>query len=297
MHKPAHKSANVVLSFDIEEHDRIEAASSLTRGANAGVYAQRMEATTRTLLEILASQQRLATFYIVGEIAISHSKLVQDIAAAGHEVASHSHQHHSILRMTPQSFREDLRQSRVALEQASGQKVVGFRAPTFSIVKQTAWALDVLAEEGFAYDSSIFPVRHDRYGVPDAPRGPFIASGATASILELPPVTWRMLWQNLPVAGGGYFRLFPPFFMRRGLRQTLNMPAPLGMLYFHPWEFDPGQPKLPLKKLSKFRTYVGIAKSIPRLKRLLETYPGRRAIDVVNDLKQEALPRFKLASG
>ncbi len=283
-------SANVILSFDVEEHHRIEAAlhcdcsDELKRN-----YAQRMESTTRRLLELLAEHKRLATFFIVGQIAETHPKLVYDIAQAGHEIASHSHEHNSILRMTPEGFREDLRRSQLALEHASGQKVVGFRAPTFSIVERTAWALDILAEEGFEYDSSIFPVRHDRYGVPDAPRMPFMARGAKHSILELPPVTWRQFGQNLPVAGGGYFRLFPLMFMRRGIRQTLKLNPSQAMLYFHPWEFDPGQPKLPLRKLSKWRTYVGINKSIRRLERLLKCHPGKRAIDVVREIVSQGI--------
>ena len=160
-------------------------------------------------------------------------------------------------------------------------------------------AIDVLSEAGFTYDSSIFPVRHDRYGIPDAPRTPFVAVGREREILELPPATWRMLGQNLPVAGGGYFRLFPPFVIRAGLSQLARTTSPaVGMLYFHPWEFDPGQPKLPLKRLSKWRTYVGVGKSFDRLARLLERYRFRRAIDVVAELlkSKDSLPRFRVAS-
>ena len=230
-----------------------------------------MEATTRKILEILASFQVRATFFIVGEIAETHPKLVRDIAEAGHEIGSHSHDHRRVHRFTPAAFAGDLRTSKDRLEQAGGRAVSGFRAPTFSVTRETAWAIDVLSEAGFTYDSSIFPVRHDRYGIPDAPRTPFVAVGREREILELPPATWRMLGQNLPVAGGGYFRLFPPFVMRAGLSQLARTTSPaVGMLYFHPWEFDPGQPKLPLKRLSKWRTYVGVGKSFG----LLAAYAG-----------------------
>src|SRR5581483_7457642 len=141
-----------------------------------------------------------------------------------------------------------------------GRPVLGYRAPTFSVVKQTAWAIDTLVECGFAYDSSIFPVWHDRYGVPGAPRAPFRARGLDHEILELPPATLRLLGMNLPVGGGGYFRLLPLFFLKWALRQVRRRCDPaVATLYFHPWEFDPGQPRLPLGRLSRFRTYVGLS--------------------------------------
>ena len=161
----------------------------------------------------------------------------------------------------------------------------------------TSWAADVFLELGLRYDTSIFPVRHDRYGVPDAPTGPFWLKSEKGKILELPPLTLRRFGQNLPVAGGGYFRLFPLGFMKRGIRDRAERESDLSMLYFHPWEFDPGQPQLPLKALSKWRTYVGIAKSAKRLQHLLQNYKGRfvRAIDAVNELETNSaeLPSYE----
>lgn len=284
----------------MEEHYRIEAAAAVACGDNEKrAYADRMEVSTRRILAQLADAGTRATFFVVGEIAASHPKLVRDIAAAGHEVGSHSWDHQRVHRFTPDGFREDLRRSVGALEQAAGVKVSGFRAPTFSVMKQTAWAVDMLAESGLRYDSSVFPVRHDRYGVPTAPRTPFILEGERGGILELPPATYRVFGQNLPVAGGGYFRLFPLSFLRAGVDQLAKGPHPVGMLYFHPWEFDPGQPKLPLGRLSRMRTYVGIGASTQRLGSLLNHYAGRfrRAIDVVAELeaKREELPCFKLS--
>ncbi len=285
----------VVLSFDVEEHYRIEAAAHLTIPPDArAVYSRRMESTTRRLLEQLAAVGAPATFFIVGEIAVAHPKLVRDMAAAGHEIASHSWNHTPIHRLTPASFRADLRKSIDALQQAAGIPVRGYRAPTFSLTRNTAWAVDLLAEAGLKYDSSVFPVRHDRYGVPDAPRIPFWLRGERGRILELPPATYRKFGQNLPVAGGGYFRLFPLAFLRAGVNQLAESGAP-GMLYFHPWEFDPDQPKLPLGRASRFRTYVGIGKSEARLDRLLVRYRGRfrRAIDVAESLGGD-LPSYKI---
>jgi len=298
--KDSPRSFAAVMSFDIEEHHRIEAAAGLDCSqAMRDNYALRMEDTTRRLLDKLAEAKVTASFYIVGEIAIQRPKLVRDIHAAGHEIGSHSFDHRRIHRFTPESFRDDLIQSKVALEQACGEAVVGFRAPTFSLMRETAWAVDVLADCGFLYDSSIFPVRHDRYGVPTAPRGPFMLAGERSEILELPPATYRIMGQNLPVAGGGYFRLFPPFVMRAGLHQIAHSgPDAVGMLYFHPWEFDPDQPRLPLKRFSRWRTYVGMSKTVARLGDLLKRYRFRRAVDVARErlLVRDRLPRFRLGS-
>ncbi|MGL4421803.1 MAG: XrtA system polysaccharide deacetylase [Gemmataceae bacterium] len=287
-----------ILSFDIEEHHRIEAAFGLSvPPATQAEYAQRMDRSTRQILELLAKHQALASFYIVGEIAKSHPELVKAIAAAGHEIGSHSWDHQRVHRFTPATFREDLRHSRAVLEEVSGQPVVGFRAPTFSILRSTAWAIDALFETGYEYDSSIFPVRHDRYGVPDAPRQPFLVRGEEHQLLELPPATWRLGGQNLPVAGGGYFRLFPAPIMRKGLRELARqVPSAVGMMYFHPWEFDEDQPRLPLKRLSRFRTYVGIRHSFRRLEALLQQFGSQRAIDVVQRIDRTQCPEFTLAS-
>jgi polysaccharide deacetylase family protein (PEP-CTERM system associated) len=289
-----------ILSFDVEEHYRIEAAAGLeVSPAQKAHYAARLEPSTRWILDELARHDIKATFFIVGQIARDNPELVRAIHRSGHEVASHSWAHLRIHSLTPESFRDDMHQSKDALEQVTGEAVVGFRAPTFSIVRQTAWALDVLAEMGLRYDSSIYPVRHDRYGVPGAPRAPFLARGETSEILELPPMTLRILGANLPVGGGGYFRLLPLFLMERGLRQVERDCRPaVAMLYFHPWEFDPEQDRLPLKQLSKFRTYVGINKSRDRLATLLARHRFTRAIDVARRLdgQRQALPSFGLTT-
>lgn len=286
-----------VASFDVEEHHRIEAAANLTVSDDCRRdYAARMDTTTRRLLDQLAAAGVKATFYVVGEIATTHPELVRVVHAAGHEVGSHSWDHRRVHRFDPNSFRDDLMRSKDALEQVTGERVYGFRAPTFSVMRETGWAIDVLAECGFEYDSSIFPVRHDRYGIPDAPRTPFVAVGAGRELLELPPLTYRVARWNLPVAGGGYFRLFPPAVMRAGLRQAGRAAGPnVAMLYFHPWEFDPDQTRLPLGRLSRWRTYVGVGKTTARLTDLLGRYPFRRAIDAVRELRTETLPRYRVA--
>jgi polysaccharide deacetylase family protein (PEP-CTERM system associated) len=287
-----------IASFDVEEHHRIEAASGLAVSVELKAeYGRRMEAATRRLLDQLSAAGAVASFYIVGEIARTHPALVRDVHAAGHEVGSHSWDHRRVHHFTPDTFRDDLLASKYALEDATGAAVVGFRAPTFSVMRETGWAIDVLSECGFEYDSSVFPVRHDRYGVPDAPRQPFWAVGRSREILELPPLTYRVGRFNLPVAGGGYFRLFPLGVMRAGMRQVAAAPAPaVSMLYFHPWEFDPDQPRLPLKRLSAWRTYVGTHKTTGRLRTLLRGNKFARAVDVARAIRESGveLPRFRV---
>jgi polysaccharide deacetylase family protein (PEP-CTERM system associated) len=289
----------LILSFDVEEHHRIEAATGLQIAASLPEhYRTRLEPSTRWLLDQLAEHGIKATFFVVAKIAEHNPELIRAMYKAGHEVASHGWDHQRIHNFTAKSFRADVYRSKDALEQVTGAPVVGFRAPTFSLVRQTAWALDVLAESGMLYDSSIFPVRHDRYGIPQAPRSPFLARGLTHTLLEIPPATLRVVATNLPIGGGGYFRLLPLFLLEHALRQVQgNCHPSVAMLYFHPWEFDPRQTRLPLKGLNRFRTYVGIYRSRARLAALLSrqrSYSFARAVDVARRLVPQALPIFDL---
>lgn len=293
------QALRLILSFDVEEHYRIEAAVGLQ--IDAGLkehYRKRLDVSTGWLLDQLAERNTRATFFIVGKIAQHNPGLVRAIHNAGHEVASHSWSHKRLHTLTPEVFRDDVRRSKDALEQVTGDEVVGYRAPTFSIVHETAWAVDILAELGFRYDSSIFPVWHDRYGVPQAPRMPFLVRGREHALLEIPPATLRLLGNNLPIGGGGYFRLLPLFLMKYAFRQARKFAhTPVAMLYFHPWEFDPLQARLPLRSLSSWRTYVGLRKSQNRLTRLLDRNQFVRAEHVASSLQTHAasLPVFHLA--
>jgi polysaccharide deacetylase family protein (PEP-CTERM system associated) len=235
-------AAPIILSFDVEEHHRIEAAAGIPvpDGLQAH-YRDRVEVMTHWLIEQMAERRLHATFFVLGKIAERNPNLVRAIADAGHEVASHGWDHQRLHNLTPARFRMDVSSSKDALEQATGRPVIGYRAPTFSIVPETLWALDILVEEGFRYDSSIYPVHHDRYGIPLAPRTPFYAEGSRHRILEIPPATLRLLGVNLPVGGGGYFRLLPLFFLHWAIGQTRRTgEPPVVMLYFHPWEFALG---------------------------------------------------------
>jgi polysaccharide deacetylase family protein (PEP-CTERM system associated) len=298
--KAAHQ---IILTFDIEEHFRIEEAAGMTIDPELKCcYGRRMETASRWLLNELGKREIKATFFILGQIAQKHPQLVRAIHAAGHEVASHGWDHQRVHNLSPAHFRNDVRWSKDALEQITGDAVVGYRAPTFSIVRETAWAVDELVELGIRYDSSIYPVWHDRYGVPDAPRFPFFCVGTSHKVLELPLTTLRFLGVNFPVGGGGYFRLLPSFLMELALRQVWEngdpgaATAPVSVLYFHPWEFDSRQPRLPLRRLSQLRTYVGIDHTRGRFKTLLAKHKFARAVDVVSQLQHrlEFLPTFRL---
>jgi polysaccharide deacetylase family protein (PEP-CTERM system associated) len=290
----------VILSFDVEEHHRIEAASGLAIQAEQRAhYRTRLDTSTNWLLDTLADARTHATFFVVGEIALHNPDVIRRMAREGHEVASHSWDHGRIQRSDPAAFRDDVQRSKGALEDLTGTAVVGYRAPTFSVTRETAWAVDVLAELGMLYDSSIYPVRHDRYGVPAAPRAPFLVRGESNSLLELPPTTLRLLGMNLPMGGGGYFRLFPLFMTRWAVRQTVRDCRPaVANLYFHPWEFDPDQERLPLGRLSRFRTYVGIGRSRGRLVSLLRSFSFSRAADVAQEMRPSVatLPVFSLTN-
>jgi len=292
--------APIILSFDVEEHHRIEAAAGVTcpPGLQAE-YGRRMESCTRWLLDELAGLGIRATFFVVGEIAKAYPALVRDLHQAGHEVGSHSWDHRRVHRLTPDEFRADVRRSKEAIEDVTGVAVSGYRAPTFSITRETAWAIDVLAELGLRYDSSIYPVRHDRYGVPNAPRVPFRVRGRVHTLLEIPPATLRLAGVNVPVGGGGYFRLLPLCLMERAFAQVRRHGLPpVTMLYFHPWEFDADQPRLPLGRVSRFRTYAGTRSSRERLRKLLGRHSFARAVDVAAGIEAgaTALSTFALAA-
>jgi polysaccharide deacetylase family protein (PEP-CTERM system associated) len=288
----------IILSFDVEPHDGIEAAAHLSIPTALQRYHRaRVEVATQWLLDELGARGIHGTFFVVGEVARDTPALVRAIVRDGHELAIHSWDHRRLHQHSPATFRDDVCRTRDLLEQLAGTAVVGYRAPTFSIVRETAWALDVLAELNMVYDSSIYPVWHDRYGVPQAPRGPFRARGLCHSILEVPPATLRLMGVNFPLGGGGSFRLLPLWLMRRTLRQASRCCRPaVAMLYFHPWEFDPEQLRLPLGRLGRLRTYAGTGRSRARLAALLGDYRFSRAIDVARSLEAGCadLPSFSL---
>ncbi len=259
------------VSIDVEEYFHIEAAHGVVDRGEWGQWPSRVEKNVDLLLSLFDRYGRRGTFFVLGDVAQRHPRLAARIAQAGHEVASHGTGHDRIHRLGPDRFREDVRASKELLEDQTGKPVVGYRAPTFSVVRETAWAIDVLAELGFEYDASIFPVHHPSYGVPGAPDRPFFVRGQSggATLLEVPPLTWALgEGRKLAVAGGGYFRLLPLWLMRRGLAQAAAQ-GRLAVLYFHPWEFDPAMPRMKLSLKNRLRTYIGLKSAAQRLERII----------------------------
>ncbi len=210
---------------------------------------------------------------MLGWIAERFPALVREIAAAGHEIASHGYHHQLVYTLTPQQFREDVHAAKAVLEDASGKPVLGFRAPSYSLVASSLWALDTLIDEGYLYDASIFPIHHDRYGIPDAERHPHVLQRRSGALIEIPASTARFGRVNLPIAGGGYFRLLPYAWAKWGIRRVNRLERQPVIFYFHPWEVDPDQPRLPVGAATRIRHYSGLASTAGRLRRLVRDFP------------------------
>jgi polysaccharide deacetylase family protein (PEP-CTERM system associated) len=263
-------AATNVISVDVEEYFHAESLSDVVDRSSWDGLTSRVETTTRRILELFATHRIEATFFVLGWVADRHPALVRDIAAAGHELGCHSYWHRLVHTLTPAEFREDTRRAKDTIEQIAGVRVLGYRAPTYSIVERSLWAIDILAELGFAYDSSIFPVHHDRYGIPRAPRWPFALSTPHGPLIEYPIATFQ-LWNhgmNLPFGGGGYLRLLPWWYTQLGLLRARSEGVPV-VAYIHPWEIDPEQPRLARRLATRVRHYTNLGKTYQRLGRLV----------------------------
>ena len=273
------------LSFDVEEHFQVSAFESPMRRRHWDVYESRVENNTKRLLHVLEEHGVKATFFVLGWVAERYPGLVKDIASLGHEIASHGYGHELITNQTPSSFRLDVRRAKSILEDLVSAPIQGYRAPSFSITKDTTWALSILAEEGYLYDSSIFPVMHDRYGIPSA--SPHVGAIRTevGTIWEVPPSVVKVFGINVPVAGGGYFRLYPYWVLRSLLRRVLRDDMPL-VMYLHPWELDPDQPRMEGPVISKFRHYLNLGRCEERLNKLLMDFEFAPISEVIEPIKQ-----------
>jgi len=260
-------------TVDVEDYFQVEGfAGAIDRGSWEG-FRTRVGASTSTLLDLLAKRGVHATFFVLGWVARKHPEIVRQISAAGHEIASHGMSHRLIYTQTPAEFRRETRDAKALLEDLAQRPVEGYRAATYSITRRSLWALDILCEEGFSYDSSIFPMRHDRYGIPDAePKPHVLTTPGGGRLVEFPISVLRYHGAKVPVAGGGYFRLFPYGFTRWALRR-LNEQQQEFVFYVHPWEVDPEQPRVKeAGALSRFRHYLNLGRCAERLGRLLEDF-------------------------
>lgn len=272
------------LTVDVEEYFQVEALARHVGRDEWDRLESRVAWQTATLLDLFARERVRATFFTLGWVARRHPALVRRIVAEGHELACHGDGHRMITQMSPAEFRADVRAAKATLEDLGGVRVDGYRAPTFSVVEGTRWALDVLRDEGFTYDASIFPIRHDRYGIPSAPRAPHrIAAGEGAGLAEFPSSTIRVAGRNLPVGGGGYLRLLPMAYTRWALDRVAAEGAPF-MVYLHPWEIDAQQPRFPLGRLATLRSYHNVDQIVPRLTELMRAYAFAPARDVLRSL-------------
>jgi polysaccharide deacetylase family protein (PEP-CTERM system associated) len=259
------------LSVDVEDYYHTEAFADRIAPESWEQFPSRVADNTVRVLELFERKGVRATFFLLGKVVEKNGSLVREIIKAGHEVGCHSYQHQCVWRLTPEEFREDTRCALRLIEDAGGQAVAGYRAPTFSIVHRTLWALEILVEEGFSYDASVFPIHHDVYGIPGAPRFPFewrFADGR--SLVEIPSTTVRVLGRNLPVGGGGYLRILPMWYTHWALARIRHVDHSPVAMYFHPWEIDPGQPRLDGRWKSRLRQYLNLSRMESRISETLD---------------------------
>lgn len=266
------------LTIDVEDYFQVSAFAPHIARTEWDQRECRVERNMDRILGLLARHQTQATFFTLGWIAERYPQLVRRIVEEGHELASHGYGHQRASDLSCDEFRDDVTRAKALLEDIGGQAVWGYRAPSFSIGDANLWALDVLQEAGYRYSSSIYPVRHDHYGSPDAPR---FAHQVRPGLMEVPPTTLRLFSRNLPSSGGGYFRLFPYALSRWMLRQVNQRDGESAIFYMHPWEIDPQQPRIPGVSLkTRFRHYVNIDRTEQRLDRLLSDFAWGRMDEI-----------------
>jgi polysaccharide deacetylase family protein (PEP-CTERM system associated) len=259
-------------TVDVEEYFQVKALESVVSRDEWLSRPSRIRPSVDKLLETLAEHEVHGTFFLLGWIARHRPEIARTIADAGHEIASHGFSHERVTALTPVQFREDVRSAKGALEDITGTPIVGYRAPSFSIIPGWEWAFDVLIEEGFKYDSSLFPIRRSGYGYPAAARVPHIIQRSGGTLAEFPLATTSFFRYQVPAAGGGYLRQFPLAVIRRAFREATERGEP-ATFYIHPWEIDPGQPRLPVSRLNRIRHYRGLDSALSRIENLLEEFP------------------------
>jgi polysaccharide deacetylase family protein (PEP-CTERM system associated) len=271
------------LTIDVEDYFQVSAFEAVIRCDEWAGFESRVEQNTLRLLDILDAHNTKATFFTLAWVAERYPRLLREIAARGHEVGSHGYAHRRVYTQTPAQFQQETRLSKRILEDIVGHQVLGYRAASYSITSQSLWALDVLQEAGFVYDSSIFPIRHDLYGIPGYHRFCHVhVMDSGQRLVEFPISTVRVVKANLPVGGGGYFRLFPYSFTRWGIRHLNTTEGQPAVVYLHPWEIDPAQPRIPAGRMSRFRHYLNLDKTASRLARLLQDFQFSTMADVLH---------------
>jgi polysaccharide deacetylase family protein (PEP-CTERM system associated) len=289
-----------ILSVDVEDYFQVEAFAGSVGSDSWNQWPSRVVANTQRVLDLFDQYKAKATFFFVGWVAEQFPHLVREVQSRGHELACHSYWHRTVYSLSPDEFRTDTRQAKRVIEDAAGVEVRGYRAPSWSITKSCLWALDILAEEGFIYDSSIYPIHHDLYGVPGAKRFPYThACGNGLELREFPPATLRFAGTNFPVAGGGYLRIFPSAFTERAFRAFEKNYGERVVVYLHPWELDPEQPRIhgPLK--SRLRRYTNLRGMEKKLSAILSRHKFQQFRDVLaaDATEDRTLPNALSAAG
>jgi polysaccharide deacetylase family protein (PEP-CTERM system associated) len=260
-------------SIDVEDYFHVEALAPSIPRSEWSKMEYRCEASMQKLLELMAEHGVRGTMFVLGWVAERSPHLVREIVRAGHEVACHGFSHRLVYKQEREEFFQETNRAKKLLEDLTGKPVLGYRAASFSIIEQSMWALDCLIDLGFAYDSSVFPMRHDRYGMPDAELAPYkMTAPSGRSIVEFPMSVATIGNLRIPVSGGGYFRILPYAVTRAGLRQINRARQQPFMFYLHPWEVDPGQPRIKASWFSQFRHYTNIARCESRLRQLMTDF-------------------------
>ena len=264
------------LTIDVEDYFHVNAFKNIIKPREWNSYPVRVEDNTNRILETLDQFSVKATFFVLGWVAEKCPSIIREIQNSGHEIACHGYGHQLVYDLGPDKFREDIRRAKGLLEEMTGKKINGYRAPTYSITKESLWALDILIEEGFTYDSSIFPVYHDTYGIPDADRFCHNINRPSGVIKEFPISTLQIkvagMQYRFPMAGGGYLRLFPEWIIRKSISHINDKEGKPVVIYFHPWEIDHKQPRIKAGFKSRFRHYINLDKTMGRIKNLLSAF-------------------------
>ncbi|MEW6116828.1 MAG: XrtA system polysaccharide deacetylase [Nitrospirota bacterium] len=264
------------LTIDVEDYFHVTAFEQYVKPEEWECYPSRVVDNTLRVLDILDETSKKATFFVLGWVAERNPSLVRTIQERGHDIASHGYAHELVYRIGPVRFRDDIRRAKRLIEDVTGKEVTGYRAPSYSITKKSLWAYDILLEEGFSYDSSVFPILHDIYGIPDAQRFPYDVKRPSGTLKEFPLSTIQLrlsgLEYRVPIAGGGYLRLFPTGLIKRAIQHINHTEQQPAVLYFHPWEIDPKQPRIAASFKSRFRHYLNLDKTADKVRCLLRQF-------------------------
>ncbi|MDH5648675.1 MAG: DUF3473 domain-containing protein [Gammaproteobacteria bacterium] len=280
-------------TIDVEDYFQVQAFAGVVKRDTWDGYESRVQANTGRILDLLDSKNVKGTFFVLGWVAKRYPDIVREIAVRGHEVASHGMSHKLVYTQTEKEFLQETSDSKKIIEDIYQQPVLGYRAATYSITNKSLWALDILADLGFEYDSSIYPVHHDKYGIAKAPRMPhYIELKNNKRLIEFPIATVPVLNNNFPIGGGGYFRIFPYMISRFGLRRINNGENKPFVFYLHPWEVDPGQPRIKAGRLSMFRHYTNVKSCKSKLEKLLDDFTFTPMREVIGNLQALETVRY-----